>query len=119
MPNTSNNKFVSPNCCRLCNDSATVFLMVPPSFFDGDLETPPKWYIRGKDNVGYHDERDDVIEALFCPFCAKPVPEVVPADPGRKKICTVIDGGYYCQTCENQLHLCKCHRPEFRWHPKD
>lgn len=121
VPNTMNKKFVSPKCCKLCEDSATIFLMVPASFFDGDLETPPKWYIRAKDNIGYHDECDDVIEAKFCPFCATPVPEIEPAsnEVARKLICSVIDGGYYCQTCELKLQSCKCYRPEFRWKPKE
>jgi hypothetical protein len=57
------------------------------------------------------------IPVIFCPFCGKKLPEIIERPNPPKRICTVTDGGYYCDTCQERLCACKCEIPWMRWMP--
>lgn len=53
--------------------------------------------------------------ASHCPFCGQKVPDVrLRANP-PKRVCTIVDGGYYCNTCGERLDGCRCAPPEYNW----
>jgi hypothetical protein len=108
-------RYVMPECCKAMIDTAAISLFLSETFGDGDLETPPKWYVR----VGDPESGDGftIEEAFFCPFCAKPVPKIEKRQTDRK-ICVVTDGGYYCKTCEERLNCCRCLNGSFHWQPE-
>ena len=54
----------------------------------------------------------------FCPFCGTKVPEMVEV-PGRDKICSFSDGGYYCDTCGDRLISCTCQVPSTQYRIKE
>lgn len=110
-----------------------IYLVHPDSFYEGDIDTPPKWCVKGHiaiDNLlefreGKHLDPPDPecslmevrADAKHCPFCGTPVPEIEKLTVDVP-ICTVTDGGYYCDTCSKRLNECKCYPPEWPWKVK-
>lgn len=76
-----------------------------------DQETPPTWQLILKDQVG----NTEVATILCCPFCGTPVPPIRLRARPPKAVCLVIDGGYYCATCEKRLNECRCANPARLW----
>lgn len=75
--------------------------------------TKPQWKIRALDADGLSED----IAISACPFCSAALPEVqLRAKPWSSwRIRTVIDGGYYCATCEERLMNCECRPAEWLW----
>lgn len=102
--------YVTPQCCEKAKNTAAVFLSID-IYSD---EQKPKWVTR----THYTKYQSTSIrEAYFCPFCSTAVPEIVPSGE-TKPICSVTDGGYYCDTCKERLNCCTCLPPELAWRPK-
>jgi hypothetical protein len=84
------------------------------AFFAAARDTRPQWKIIACDRERQHQES---MVIACCPFCAVPVPEIrlAVSPPSDARIMTVVDGGYYCATCEERLDSCDCVRPERLW----
>lgn len=79
-------------------------------------ETPPLWTMHAKTFSTRWERSDDVsARVAFCPFCGARVPPVRLRKDPPKRICVVLDGGYYCATCEERLQACNCKLPERMW----
>lgn len=108
-------KFITPNCCKTVKETKSIILDVDYlAYIDGDTEQIPKWYTHGWWEVFQTWKKE---EASFCPHCGTPVPEIEPAER-KAKICTITDGGYYCDTCTKRLGDCRCLPVVFRWRVK-
>lgn len=57
------------------------------------------------------------VVARFCPGCGSAVPDLQLKARPPKKITIVVDGGYYCETCEERLMGCDCADPATLWEP--
>ena len=121
---TFRERVISPVCCDEIQKYLVIQLRVPFWPFVDVKNVKPIW----KAIVNYHpDHLSELLEkqdglsnewpvANYCPFCGAKVPEVVPAEPDpNKKYCVVTDGGYYCDTCSERLHVCECYPPEHLW----
>lgn len=123
-----------PDCCDEMRLHQSVRLLISDGFYDGDNDTPPKWYVKGYipfDKVlEWHDKTEEVkpaepdcpltevnVEAKFCPYCAAPVPEIERIKV-EKPVCKCTDGGYYCDACGKRLNECQCLPPMNEWRPK-
>lgn len=53
---------------------------------------------------------DNIPIVRFCPYCGQKLPKMVlkKAPPQNSHLCTVTDGGYYCDTCNERLDACIC-----------
>jgi hypothetical protein len=109
-------KPITPECCDDAKISGAVFLRFDEAILYGNSKGQagfkPSWVTRGYafDGVPY------AARAKYCPFCAAPVPPIVPRQTAEK-ICSVTDGGYYCDTCKERLIGCTCMAPEYAWRP--
>lgn len=100
-------RHVTPQCCDRVKNTSAVFLYME----EGEK---PKWVVR----VYFTPYKcSDVQEAKFCPFCATPVPKIIPSGETRP-ICKDTGGGY-CETCGERLRCCTCLPSEFAWKAKD
>lgn len=75
-------------------------------------ETPPKWVVLARNITR---QLDAYVTVAACPFCATPVAAVRLRTQPPRRICVVIDGGYYCDTCARRLIACRCAPPEQLW----
>jgi hypothetical protein len=107
-------RFVTPECCQKMQDTAVICLILPDTFGDGDIETPPKWMVRAAYAMSHEHHRWQ--DAHFCPYCAAPVPEIVKRDTGDAKLMIADDG--YCKVCGERCMCCRCLSGVFRWMPK-
>jgi hypothetical protein len=79
-------------------------------------ETPPLWTMHVKTFVTRREHADQgSAHVSFCPFCGTKVPGVRLRKNPPKKICVILDGGYYCATCEERLDSCDCALPARMW----
>lgn len=102
---------VSPNCCPRAKEAVALRYYLKDIYESkGQEDKKPRWTIRDLDNK--------TIDCDYCPFCGKKLPEIRPRQK-KMKVCVVTDGGYYCDTCGNRLHACRCPPPEFAWEPTD
>lgn len=89
---------------------------------DYDAGIKPVWGVMGRIDIGtrWTTECRSRVEAKFCPFCAKPVPEIEPKpkDERPEKIQKITDGGYYCDTCGKRCNECVCAPCWQAWQPK-
>lgn len=119
-------RYQTPMCCATMNKHKSIVL----GYDYGDTcHTPrsslkPIWILR-IDSSNYFDleiYRDRLNEfrqdpdrlplLKACPYCAAALPAIVPVDPPPSPMCSVTDGGYYCDTCKERLDACVCY-PEF------
>lgn len=104
---------VTPTCCEEVNRLQTVFIAHKTSY---DLNSKVGWYAFTFDN---EMELHRKVSVAFCPHCATKLPEIeLNPDITDKKICSITDGGYYCDTCKKRLMSCTCLPPTFRYRPK-
>lgn len=107
---------LTPGCCDAVKEHNTVFLCCDSGDIyghkEGAEEPKPKWMCRSWNN---EFRCNDHTEVKFCPHCAKSVPEIEPSNITDRKICSVTDGGYYCDSCSERLHACTCLPHEYRW----
>jgi hypothetical protein len=123
-PNT-----VTLQCCAQAR--AFSFLQMPDefyyetrktkkAFFEAVRATPPVWALRAtQDHFNGYDKDPDPRQypnpIVCCPFCAEFVPSLRLCAKPPKKVCVIIDGGYYCDTCEERLNACECKPAVFLW----
>jgi hypothetical protein len=74
--------------------------------------TPPRWTIVAvpSDSRGGED-----VVVVVCPFCGAALPAIRPRANPPRRVCAVVDGGYYCATCEERLMGCRCWPQERMW----
>ena len=88
----------------------------PEDFLQKMRVTPPCWMMHVQTFVSRHERAlSDSARIAFCPFCGTKVPGVRLRRNPPKKICVVLDGGYYCATCEERLDSCNCALPAQLW----
>jgi hypothetical protein len=93
-------------------------LVTPEAFFAYIKTVPPKWRVNVGSPLNWEEERRGSYVppiAMCCPFCAASVPAVVLRKDLPNRIMTIIDGGYYCFTCEARLDSCRCAHPDELW----
>jgi hypothetical protein len=111
---------IVPGCCPASSKQVLVALSVPEDVIYGDagVETKPRWVVRSS----YQEYLDHPMqrtwpstEVQHCPHCAAKLPTFRPRVEPLEPIVEVVDGGYYCNTCNERLHACKCWPPEAHW----
>lgn len=86
-------KFVTPICCEMVKKTSAIFIST---------------------NWGANCE--SVREAKVCPFCATPLPKIVPS--GETRPIAKSEDGYYCDTCGERNCACTCLSPDKAWKPE-
>lgn len=104
--------YQTPECCEAVKENLTVVLRYDEGHYYGTMTDKPKWKSYGW-NSKY--ECHHLREVKFCPHCGTPTPKIRLKKKSRKKICTVSDGGYYCDTCDDRLNECQCAPQEALW----
>ena len=88
----------------------------PEDFLQKMRATPPRWTMDVHTFVDRHERSDqDIVRITYCPFCGTKVPGVRLRRNPPEKICVILDGGYYCATCEERLDSCDCDLPKQLW----
>lgn len=59
----------------------------------------------------------DVSGLVACPFCCVPLPLMRRKLQSSASLCRITDGGYYCATCRERLHVCLCDPLESAFEP--
>ena len=79
-------------------------------------ETPPSWMlvVESLRDAGL-PPHTETVPFDFCPFCGTKVPPVRLRAREPKKLCVVLDSGYYCDTCKRRLMECRCAMPDQLW----
>lgn len=104
-----------PRCCEAVVKYPPIHFYV--DCYDDSNLSDGKWYTATNGKLTDHErsKSKDVIvyiknrpEPKFCPYCATPLPKMVRKNPAPEGICTVSDGGYYCDTCSERLNGCRC-----------
>jgi hypothetical protein len=95
----------TPVCCRDSVLRKTIRLDVE----DGGKPERAVWRAATYDELGSWNHP---IEARFCPFCGKSLPEMQRMANPPSPLCVIEDGGYRCSTCGERLNVCECHPPE-------
>lgn len=116
-------KTVHPTCCENAKWLQLAYInpsMIKKLYY---VDNKPNWTIilpifQNVNNVFLAVEGEFVIE--FCPFCGTKLPDVRLKDIHEwpQYVMTVIDGGYYCDTCKQRLNECQCSHPEEMWELK-
>jgi methionyl-tRNA synthetase len=101
-----------PTCCEAGTQLRLGYLNYYTEDKDFFLKTKPEWLVRLWD-VHYETDRAHAIQ--FCPFCGKPLPKIRLKVKIPKRVMTMTDGGYYCDTCGKRLMECNCLPPEVMW----
>ena len=102
-------KYITPNCCEMVKKTSAIFIYIDWDENDGK----PYWGIRT-----YFSPYDceSVREAKVCPFCATPLPKIVPS--GETRPIANTENGYYCETCKERSCACTCLSPDKAWKPE-
>ena len=118
---TARRLIIVPGCCEASAKLATVALRF--SYDDicegGELQDrEPQWELTGTHRRvlgSRHLTGNPRLRACFCPHCGTPMPRIQKRVEQLAPICTVTDGGYYCDTCNERLNSCNCWPPEANW----
>lgn len=108
-------KRISPNCCEKAKVGAVLLQFGFDDIYksrEGQEDRKPRWVVLGMNDERWYPAFHD---ASFCPFCGQKLPEIKRREKPISPICKVTDGGYYCDTCGERLHACKCYPCEFAW----
>jgi len=129
----SKNQKITPKCCKKVQEKQTVFL----AYHSDNLEEYEKMWEDGEEKKGPNERKKmyekyrpvwvtghwnsefrcwGMVKIKFCPHCSRSVPKIERRKTARK-ICSVTDGGSYCDTCKKRLRECTCYRPEYAWKP--
>lgn len=112
-------RFVTPLCCEAAKTRVAVYLHWKIGE-DDSFVPAPNWILRmAPMPLEYRNSPVPEFRPKFCPFCGTSLPEVERNPKPRGKICTITDGGYYCDTCKERLMVCDCFSPEFAWRVKN
>lgn len=109
---------ITTQCCEASNVHKAVFLdfsWEEAEDVESLTDIKPKWFVKGfSDDLS--SMHGSFIEAKFCPFCAKPVPEIeINKEAEKHDIFEMTDG--YCRTCGERNRACVCLPGQFRWKP--
>ena len=102
-----------PTCCKKAGKHIRLMY---EEYYVHDAEhfvkTKPRWSLGAysEEYESYHK-----VFIAFCPFCAKPLPDIKLVDQLPEPVMTITDGGYRCGTCGERLHACQCAQPEEMW----
>jgi hypothetical protein len=106
---------IAPQCCEpMCAIKPIVMMMAE------DYESAV-WYLRiahSSDDAEVVSERcrrgyEPAPSPTACPFCAKPLPEIVRRADPPQPMHVYSDG--YCKTCGERAMCCECWAPWFAW----
>ncbi len=115
---------ITPKCCKKVKENQTVFLHFGrESIYSvneevkkhGQDNQKPEWVSSAYKKGALYPS---AIKVKFCPHCSRPLPKIKRRKT-KRKICSVKDGGYYCDTCKERLNQCECYRPEYAWEAED
>lgn len=107
-------KRITPTCCDKVQKAKSVYMALEDSY---NTDSPPAWYVLAIDPETELHKR---VKVEFCPHCSRSLPPIVPNPNAHElKICSIKDGGYYCDTCKKRLMSCSCHPPVFKWRAVD
>jgi hypothetical protein len=100
-----------PTCCEAAKNYPTITFGVNSDTGVG------KWYAQlYRELTQYLSLKegwwDNMPDPKFCPYCGTGLPNMVRKNPVPEDICTITDGGYYCDTCKERLQSCICLPPE-------
>lgn len=73
--------------------------------------TAPRWTLLARDFA----QSEEAVTILICPFCVTGLPSIRLRGRPPRRIRTVIDGGYYCSSCDSRLQECRCAPAERLW----
>lgn len=108
---------VRPTCCESAVKYPPIQFSVDCYDVEDSNKDNGKWTITMNEYLMRHESTKsrDVVNYFenkpapkFCPYCATPLPKMVRKNPMPEGICRVTDGGYYCDTCKERLHACRC-----------
>lgn len=116
---------IAPKCCKYAKWFITLryedYWVKDKDYF---IDNKPHWNVRGSK----YDENTfrELIKIVFpkdykisyCPLCGKKLPDIQMKKELPEKVLTVVDAGYYCDTCSERLIACTCSRPEEMWELK-
>jgi hypothetical protein len=116
---------ITPKCCKYAHDYIALYYdWYYAEEKDHFVKNKPFWVVRGtkmeehefahRCNDG-HFPTNVEMKISFCPNCGEKMPDIRLKDKPPEKVMTIIDGGYYCATCDERLDSCKCARPEELW----
>ena len=109
-----------PTCCQAARDYPAIVFQT--DVYEGDSrKAEGAWepsLVRAfrEARMARRDLRDPP-EAKFCCYCGLSLPKMVRKKKFPSHTCVVKDGGYYCSTCKERLHACRCLPPEFAFEP--
>jgi hypothetical protein len=114
------NSIPIPKCCEEQRARPTIMAMIDFGDDDDTSLLEPKWFVarlKTFDTVRYHEDRNAIPsnEPRFCPYCGTQLPRLVRKKKPPKKLCRVVDGGFYCDNCKERLNECSCYPPEAAW----
>lgn len=126
---------ITPKCCKKVQESQTVFLSYGAY---SNEEYEKLWYYEdGEENTSSENRKKMYekhqpqwvsgqwnsehrcwghVRVKFCPHCSRPLPEIERRET-KRKIRSITDGGYYCDTCGERIMACNCYDPEYAWKP--
>ena len=116
----STNKIIVPQCCNYAKNYITLIYhkrdYTDKSYF---LNNKPIWIVRGckqlKNNYAVTNSAKNI---NFCPSCGLKLPEIKKKRKSllaKLKLMNTIDGGYYCNSCDERLIACQCSSPLEIW----
>jgi hypothetical protein len=122
---TERRLLIVPGCCEESSKNLLVTLRLDSNDIyeneEGQENSKPRWEVRNSFwnyiNCYSRGEWPEPI-VKFCPHCGEKMPEIQKRKEPLSPVCSVTDGGYYCDSCEERLHACKCWPCEAHWEVK-
>lgn len=101
-----------PMCCKAARLYPTILFEV--DCYDGDTQANEGHWTTAKISdfdrfdPEYFTREDAFPRPKFCPYCGTALPAMRRKAVVSPSVCRVTDGGYYCDTCKERLHICLC-----------
>lgn len=105
-----NEHVVTPECCEAAQKQVAVYLCFSDVVYH--CAERPHWRVDAYLDGSIGPMRT---EARFCPYCGTALPGFQKKEKPPSPLCVVTDGGYYCDSCGERLHGCKCLPPDAAW----
>lgn len=112
MPKLS---YITPNCCKEAKSNAVILRGNEWKSDEDVISIAPKWIVKifEDEKCGYR-LLETTVEAKFCPFCGKKLPDLeLNYSIDLSKIYKFDDN--YCANCNKRNSDCSCLQPEFKW----
>lgn len=107
----------NPNCCAY---ASLLIVLRFETYYVHDKDyfkkNKPFWVVSGSSSLTVTDIRQ--LEITHCPGCGAKLPGIQLRDPEPSPVITIVDGGNYCDTCNERLTSCECLKPEELWEIK-